>query len=108
MFNFFSAYRNGITSLYAEKLIIQKMILNKNFKISKYGNIVHLVNINSGEVYKINEVTETIIRLIEEQRDLDYIIKITFEKFRDEDDSFSKEDLRQFILRLQTEGIIQT
>ena len=56
------------------------MILNENYKIAKYGDVVHLVNIDSGDIYRINEVTETIIQLVDEQRELNDIIKITYEK----------------------------
>lgn len=83
------------------------MILNENYKIAKYGDVVHLVNIDSGDIYRINEVTETIIQLVDEQRELNDIIKITYEKYKDENESFTDENLRQFIFRLQEEGIIR-
>lgn len=82
------------------------MYLNTSYQILKRDNATFLVNIDDGDVFEINDVTESIVshcHLAKNAKDLAHFV---YDIYRDTPGDFSETDLFHFIEEMLCSQII--
>lgn len=84
------------------------MRLNDSYCVLKRDGSMLLVNIEDGDVYEINDVTESILSSCSEAHTAEELVDIVYSLYKHTQGDCSKADLSTFILELISVGIIQT
>ena len=82
------------------------MYLNTSYQILKRESSLLLVNIENGDVYEINDVTESILTHCKQANTTEELVSVIFDIYGDTHGDFSQLDLSSFITELISSGII--
>ena len=82
------------------------MKLSNNYMIFQSNNQMFLTNISNGDLFEINDVVNDIIQRCHCSSRKEDLVDFIFEKYKDEDGAFSKDDLLKFVEEMISNGII--
>lgn len=84
------------------------MRLNESYSILKRDSSLLLVNIEDGDIYEINDVTEGILSSCDKAHTAEELANIVYSMYEYSEGDFSRADLSAFISDLVSTGIIRT
>lgn len=82
------------------------MDLSKEYNMVANNGHFFLVNISNGDIYEVNDVVKDLVDCLEKFDDVNRLAELIFDKYKNNSDEFSKEDMKHFIEDLISEGII--
>lgn len=84
------------------------MRLNDSYCILKRGGSLLLVNIEDGDVYEINDVTESVLSCCAKAHTVEELTCIVYSMYEHTQGDCTRAELSNFISELISAGIIQT
>lgn len=82
------------------------MKINKSYHILKRDNEFFITNIENGDVYLINDVTLCIFEKCDSVNTVDELTELIYKMFQNSNETYSKQDLKAFILELISNNFI--